>query len=204
MSDDRSAAPSSTRDHLLDVGNELFLAHGFGSTGLAEILRTAGVPKGSFYHHFASKEDFALRVIERYAEGGLAMLDRHLGGEGDDGPPHLERLRGFYEGMIRQLTEGECRGGCLMGTLGHELANVNEPIRERIDELFDAWVQRFAACLGRARDAGELPADTDPDALASFLFLAWEGALQQMKIRRSPEPLQTFVDTTFGQLLAPR
>lgn len=187
-----------TRDQLLDVGGELFVTRGFTGTGLQEILREAGVPKGSFYHHFGSKEEFALELVERYARVGRETLDEHLSAEG---LPHLERLRGFYRALIAHFTDGACRGGCMMGTLGHELANVNEPIRQQIDGLLDRWVDRIARCLGDAQAAGELDPDLDPLRLAQFLFLSWEGAMQQMKIRRSPEPLEVFVDTVFDHLL---
>ena len=56
----------STRDHLIDVGLELMHQHGYNATGLADILKIADVPKGSFYHHFGSKEDFAAAALERY------------------------------------------------------------------------------------------------------------------------------------------
>src|SRR5260370_7439318 len=59
-------AEKSTRDHLIDVGVNLMHKHGYTATGLTEILESAGVPKGSFYHHFGSKEDFAVSALERY------------------------------------------------------------------------------------------------------------------------------------------
>ena len=44
----------STRDHLVEVGQELMHRRGYNATGLSDILRAADVPKGSFYHHFGS------------------------------------------------------------------------------------------------------------------------------------------------------
>lgn len=192
---------TDTKNQLLDVGGELFVTRGFTGTGLQEILREAGVPKGSFYHHFGSKEEFALELVERYAEAGFARLDEHLtiGASGE--VSHLERLRGFFELLAIQLTEDSCRGGCMMGTLGQELANVNEAIRQRIASRLDRWAVRIARCLEEARDAGEIAPRHDPRQLADFCLLAWEGALQQMKIRRSPAPLDTFLGTFFDQLL---
>src|SRR3984957_11028955 len=64
---DTGTVSSSTRNRLIDVGLELMRRHGYGATGLQELLSAAGVPKGSFYHHFASKEEFTTAVIERYA-----------------------------------------------------------------------------------------------------------------------------------------
>lgn len=189
---------TTTKDQLLDVGDDLFLHRGFTATGIQDILKAAGVPKGSFYHHFGSKEEFALQVVERYAADGVALLEKDLA---DPSRPHLERLRTFFAQMVEDLSCSECRGGCLMGTLGHELANLSEPIRQRVDALFRRWTSRMAECLEKARDAGEIDFDGDPEALAEFCFLAWEGALQQMKIQRHATPLRTFLDVTFERVL---
>lgn len=191
---------TDTREILLGSGGALFLERGYTGTGLQDILQHAGVPKGSFYHHFGSKEDFGLELVERFAGAGLAHLEAHLA---DQSRPHLARLRAFFESSAAGLEgEGCCRGGCLIGSLGHELANVSEPIRERVEGLFRRWRGRIEGCLRSAREAGELPADSDPGQLAEYCLLAWEGAVQQMRIRRSPQPIRTFVETTFSRLLA--
>src|ERR1700678_683117 len=59
-------ASSTTRDYLIEVGLALMRKYGYGATGVQEILDAAGVPKGSFYHHFSSKEEFTAAVVERY------------------------------------------------------------------------------------------------------------------------------------------
>ena len=57
---------ANTREHLIDVGLRLVQEKVYQASGLLEILKEAGVPKGSFYHHFPSKESFAEEVIQRY------------------------------------------------------------------------------------------------------------------------------------------
>jgi TetR/AcrR family transcriptional regulator, transcriptional repressor for nem operon len=189
-----------TREILLEVGNTLFMERGYAGTGLQDILRGAGVPKGSFYHHFGSKEEFGLQLVERFAAVGLAELERRLA---EETLPHLQRLRRFFEAAVEGLgQQGCCRGGCLMGTLGHELANVSEPIRQRVTALFRRWQGRIEGCLRSAQEAGELPGESDPAQLAAYCLLAWEGALQQMKIQRDTAPLRVFLAVTFGPLLA--
>ena len=189
-----------TRDVLLATGTTLFLERGYAATGLQDILQHSRIPKGSFYHHFQSKEGFGLELLERFAAAGLAELDAALGDASV--PTHLGRLRRYFECAGNHAAgEGCCRGGCLMGTLGQELANVNEPIRERVEALFRRWQGRIEACLRRGRDAGELPADADVGRLAEYTLLAWQGALQQMRIRRSDAPVAAFLDGTFGRLL---
>ena len=60
----RGESPFDTRELLLRAGVEALTAKGFSATGIDEILRRVGVPKGSFYHHFKDKEDCALKVID--------------------------------------------------------------------------------------------------------------------------------------------
>ena len=63
---------SDTREHLLATGESIILGKGFSAVGLAEILGCAGVPKGSFYHYFRSKEQFGTALLERYFDRYLA------------------------------------------------------------------------------------------------------------------------------------
>src|SRR5258707_12513763 len=91
-------ATKSTRDHLVDVGLELMHQNGYNATGLSDILKAANVPKGSFYHHFSSKEDFAAAALERYGmrerEHTAAVLD-------DVKTPRLKRLRRYFTDIVK-------------------------------------------------------------------------------------------------------
>lgn len=194
--------PRDTRELLLQAGMELFLERGYSATGLQDILERAGVPKGSFYHHFGSKEEFGLEMLERYARQGIEVMEQYLAADGDGaGRPILARLRGYYEAQAEALTTCSCRQGCLMGTLGDELANVSEAIRAKVESRSSRFLERLRRALHDAQEAGELRRDTDPDRLAEFCQAAWQGALHQMKVRRSPEPLQAFLTTVFDELL---
>lgn len=181
---------------------ELFLERGYSATGLQDILERAGVPKGSFYHHFGSKEEFGLEMLDRYARQGLEVLEEHLAANGDGTErPVLGRLRGYYEAQAELLESCSCRQGCLMGSLGDELANVSDAIRDQIDSRSRRFLERIARALEEARERGELRPGADTDRLAEFCQASWHGALHQMKVRRSPEPLQIFLTTVFDELL---
>ena len=100
-----------TRDVLLATGTTLFLERGYAATGLQDILQHSRIPKGSFYHHFQSKEGFGLELLERFAAAGLAELDAALGDASV--PTHLGRLRRYFECAGNHAAgEGCCRGGC--------------------------------------------------------------------------------------------
>src|SRR4051794_27714177 len=63
-----SVPRQSMREEIVEAALERFHAHGFNAAGVKDITDTAGVPKGSFYNHFDSKEALALVALERYGE----------------------------------------------------------------------------------------------------------------------------------------
>lgn len=191
---------NATRDHILQVGTDLISRQGYTATGLDAVLKQAGVPKGSFYYYFASKEDFGLAVIDRFA----ARFEEHLAGFLDDpAATPLQRIRNYLDAALARLDRIQCTRGCLIGNLGQELADQNERFRSRLDEVFAAWKGRFAACLRQARDAGELASDIDPEAAAEFLLSGLEGAILRVKVTRSTRPLRDFVAVLFATVLRP-
>lgn len=189
----------STKERLLHTGVRLMLERGYNDTGIQDILEATGVPKGSFYHHFDSKEDYGLRVVDLYAEESHERLDAILS-DGTRRP--LERIRRFFDVSAGEYRAQGCRLGCLLGTLGQELAGINEAFRRRIDRHLEGMAEQFAACLAEARDAGELSPGMDPDELAEVLVASWEGAILRMRVLRSTAPLDAFIRFYFGAVAA--
>lgn len=183
-----------TRTRLLEAGLELLLRHGYGDLGIQTVLAHAQVPKGSFYHFFHSKEDFALQVVDRYMETVHGGLDAALG---DPAVPPLQRVRQFFE-MSRDKYREEGDMGCLLGGLGQELACVSPAFQEKIESCFAEIAGRVADCLREARDRGELPGTADPDHLADLLLNCWEGAALRSRLWRDPTPLNDMLDFYFS------
>lgn len=179
-----------TKQRLLDVGLAMLLKHGYADLGLQTLLQEAGVPKGSFYHHFANKEDFALQVVDQYMRGAHMALDVAL--EGSDLLP-LERVRRFFE-LIEQSYREQGYMGCLLGGLGQELSGISDIFRRRIEQCFEEIASRLASCLQEAQDRGDLPARTDPQRMGSLLVDCWEGAALRSRLRGNAEPLTAMLD----------
>jgi TetR/AcrR family transcriptional repressor of nem operon len=188
----------TTKQRLLDAGLPLLLEHGYNDLGVQTLLEATGVPKGSFYHHFRDKEDFALQVVDQYMQGVHAGLDASLE---DDGASPLERVRGFFEATEHSY-RAEGYMGCLLGGLGQELCCASDVFRRRIEECLAAIGDRIADCLAEARRRGEIPADSDPRRLASLLVDCWEGAALRSRLRRDGAPLEAMLDFYFGSALA--
>src|SRR3990172_11206477 len=184
----------STKQRLLDAGLALLLEHGYNDLGIQALLEATGTPKGSFYHHFKDKEDFALQVIDEYMGHVHAGLEACLG---DKGRPPLERVRRFFE-LTQQSYRKEGYMGCLLGGLGQELSGVSEVFRRRIEACFAEIAARLAVCLEQARQRGDIPADSDTPRLASVLVDCWEGAALRSRLRGNAAPLKAMLDFYFG------
>ncbi len=187
-----------TKTELIKVGMELIGTQGYNATGIGAVLKQAGVPKGSFYHHFESKEEFGLTIIEMFTEKFLKRLDVYLS---DDSLTPLNRLRTFLEKGLEQAESHQFTTGCLIGDLAQELAAQNERLRIRLDKVMRSWGDRFAVCLREAQQAGEVSPATDPDKVAGLILTGWEGALLRAKVMKSSQPVRDFIDTLFTTVL---
>lgn len=188
----------STRDTLIHVGAELIAEQGYHATGLNAVLKAAAVPKGSFYHYFASKEDFGLAVIDAFAETYAPRLEALLV---DDGCAPLERLRRFFAAGRDDMAGCDHSRGCLIGNLGQELSARSALFRERLDAILKGWEARIVGCLEQARARGELAPEADCEALASVILSGWQGALLRAKTLKSVTPLMHFEDILFTRVL---
>ncbi len=188
----------STKQILLDAGRKVFSEKGYNNSGIEAILQAAGVPKGSFYYYFDSKEDFGLQVINSFAECYAAEINEYLG---DENYSPLDRLKRYFESRIERVESKHCRNGCLVGTLSQEMADQSEVLRARLVEVFEERVDRYEACLREAQEAGELSKDLDARELAEFWINSWQGAMLRAKTIRSTAPLRTFLNMMFGYVL---
>ncbi|MEW5351078.1 TetR family transcriptional regulator [Streptomyces sp. 16-176A] len=179
-----------TREALLRCGMEVLTAQGLSATGIDTVLKRVGVPKGSFYHYFSSKDAFGLEVLERYADYFARKLDRWLLEE--DQPP-LRRLARFVEDAKAGMAKHDFERGCLVGNLGQEVLTLPDGYRARLEGVLGDWERRLAACLRLAVEAGELPAGTDCDELASFFWIGWEGAVLRARLAHDVRPLDVFL-----------
>lgn len=191
------AGLADTRAALVRAGLELLTEHGLAATGIDRVVKTVGVPKGSFYHYFPSKDGFALAVVDAYGAYFAAKLDRHLT---DGARAPLDRLRGFVADARAGMIRHQFRRGCLIGNLGQDLGGDDELLRRRLDAVLTAWQDRVADCLRQAVRAGEVAADTDAPAWAAFFWIGWEGAILRAKMMRGPQPLDLFADSFFALL----
>ncbi|HEY5789888.1 MAG TPA: TetR/AcrR family transcriptional regulator [Gammaproteobacteria bacterium] len=190
-------ARRATRERLVRCGIEILTEQGFASTGIDAVLKRVGVPKGSFYHYFTSKEAFGRAVIDGYAAYFARKLDRWLL---DPSRPPLQRLRDFVADGKRGIERFGFRRGCLIGNLGQELGGTHDGFREPLEAVFRDWQGRVEVCLRAAVASGDLAADADCARLAEIFWIGWEGAILRAKLVRDLTPIDLFVDHFFAGL----
>jgi TetR/AcrR family transcriptional repressor of nem operon len=193
-----SAKDVDTREKLLEVGAQAFAEKSFNSCGLAEILQRAGVPKGSFYHYFASKEDFGVALIEKEMAAYLETLRPLLS---DRRRTPVERLRAVFEqGRAECLAHGAARL-CLIPRMALETGQLSEPVHAAVKYAYEQWTAILARTIREAQAAGELRREDDPDRIANVLVMLWEGATIRMQIDQSLQPLDDFFEFVFASFL---
>src|SRR5258708_10963836 len=188
----------STREHLVDVGLGLMHQNGYNATGLTDILKAANVPKGSFYHHFGSKEEFAAAALESY---GMREREHAAAFLNDATAPPLKCLRRYFSDLVKIYGQKGAIPGCMMGRFSLEIAEESPKLRKRISASFDHWQDTIAMVIRQAIAQKELPAGSDPKSLAGFLLNSWEGALLRSQAEKSNAPLETFMRYVFDWLL---
>ncbi|MBA6392392.1 TetR/AcrR family transcriptional regulator [Colwellia sp. BRX10-3] len=189
---------NQTKQALVQSGVEYFTEFGFASSGIDLILKKVSVPKGSFYHYFASKEVFGIAVIEEYSRYFAKKLDIHLLNENNK---PLIRITNFANEAKDGMARYNFKRGCLIGNLEQEVTLLPESHRLQLLTTLDDWQQKIARCLELAQHENSIPASLDCKALASFFWMGWEGAIAKSKLAKNLTPIDIFIDT-FLQLIA--
>lgn len=174
------------RSHLVESALVQFHTRGFHNCSVEDITRAAGVPKGSFYNHFASKDALAIEALQQYqARSVWRMTD-----DADLAP--LTRLRHRFEAMGEVLRERSFTRGCLIGNMGTELADINPGISAEVRASLDFRSAAATELLRDAQRAGELATHHDPEVLGAFLIDAWEGVVLRSKLSKSAQAMDGF------------
>lgn len=178
-----------TKTHLLEVGYQLLAKKGFSAVGLQQILTTAGVPKGSFYHYFASKEAFGEAIIEHYFLQYQNKLD-------ELSQTQSSASQALYQYFLRwyDTQQSSCDvDKCLVVKLSAEVADLSEAMANALNFGYEQTIHWLGGQIEIAINAGDMnlknDADSQAKSLAKRLYFAWLGASLVTKISRSTAPL---------------
>ena len=180
----------ATVENVLEIGTELIAQRGYNNVGLKEILDAAGIPKGSFYYYFQSKEDFGIKVIRHYSNKSLEILERYLG---DDSKAPLDRIVSFFEDMRDVYKAKGYTEGCLIGNCSLELSDLKSSFANNLAQELDRWEVLFTQCISEGQATGNINKDQSAESVAGFILNSWEGALIRMKATHSAQPIDNFL-----------
>ena len=183
------SAGTDSRARLIRAGLEILTEQGFGGTSLDDLLRRAKTPKGSFYHHFPSKHEYALVLIGEY---NAYFRGRLLRAFSDKAIPAADRILRLVADVSASMARHGFRRGCLIGNFGQEFGAGDAHIQRRVRAVFEEWEALLSACLREGQADGSIRADLDPAAAARLFWIGWEGAVMRARIMASDVPLQEF------------
>ena len=181
-----------TRSKIIEKGLYLMDLKGYNGTGLREIVEAAGIPKGSFYYYFESKEHFAIEAMKFYYEKKYKEANKILS---DKNVSPFQRIQDLFSYWIDEdFSRAMFEKGCLLGNLAMEMSGVNREMGSIVDRDFKSLESLFKKCLIEAKEANELKPSSDVEKLAEFIWNSWEGAILRMKASKSSRPLKIFQD----------
>jgi TetR/AcrR family transcriptional regulator, transcriptional repressor for nem operon len=185
-----------TRERIIEAGLKTLLEKGFNGCGVQEITDVAGVPKGSFYNHFDSKEALGAEIVDRYSQGSTRRVVLK-----DVSVAPLERLRRHFEALNEKFAASKYERGCLLGNFSAELASQSPLIRERLTALSAEWTKDIEDAVREGQADGSIATRTDAGDVAAFLLDSYEGALLRARVEKNGHAFARFMTIAFRQIL---
>jgi TetR/AcrR family transcriptional repressor of nem operon len=177
----------ATKERIVKTAARLIHTRGYKNTSLEDILAESGVTKGSFYFHFATKDDLVHAAIDRFFGGIERRLTPLFEGEGTP----MEKVSAYLDGMAQLMERSGCTGGCLLGNLTLEVSDWHEELRDHLASCFGGLKGLLADVIAQGQRAGEIRKDRTADELAAFVVALLEGALMLSRAAKSTEPMRT-------------
>ncbi len=177
-------------NQMLETGTDLVSKNGFNKLGLNEVVKHMGIPKGSFYYYFNSKDDFGLKVIDHYAMQSEALIKSYLE---DKSKTPKERILTLFNDRIPVYEDQEYMEGCLLGNCSLELAAQKGEFATKISECFDQWENLFTMTIDEGQKEGSIKSTYEAEIMAQFILNSWEGALLRMKSTKTNQAMEIFI-----------
>lgn len=187
MARTRSVESESTRQRIADAALEQFQRKGYNGTSVQDLVDAAEAPKGTFYNHFASKEDLAAETVLRYSsQWNLSAL-----ADAAAGTPRA-RIDRHLADLIASGRDVAAERGCLVANFAGEVPAHSPVVAAAVGTHLLSWVAAFTSVIQEAQSAGEISSTTPAGDLAEFIVNAWEGGAVKAKATASDHPIDVF------------
>jgi len=178
-------------EEILDIGYDVLRKNGYHNVGINQILKEAGIPKGSFYNFFQSKEDFANKVMKRYGESNGEWMQDFFN-KSELSP--IESLKSFYKFMIDVNEKDEFLSGCIINNMSIEVGRINEIMASKANEQFIGWLNILAPIIRKGQDLKEITNKFSALEIAEYLHAGFYGTFSRMKVTRN----RTYMDIWYN------
>lgn len=175
----------TAKEKIITAAQQLMVGQGYTATTVDEIVASAGVAKGSFYHAFESKEVLALAALQDYFKRGMGVIGA---GNYRKEPDPVRRLYGFLD-YVEEKSASLWRHGCLLGSITLELADSYPSLIDKVDELFLEMEARITQLFQPALEVRGIKSPTGEE-LARHMLVVIEGAIIMAKSHRKAGYLQ--------------
>lgn len=186
-----------SKEEIITKGIELIRKNGYYGTGVQQVLKACHIPKGSFYHYFNSKKDFALHAVEKYAQDTIDDLDKLMKRDELSGK---EKIESFFKDQLEFYRDQKYEMTCLMSIISFEVGSVDTELSETITQKFHVIKDRIAAMASQGQEQGEINRSLPPDKIASYLVDGFNGALVTMKYEQTSRGIEQFLDVNMSLL----
>jgi len=193
------SASNDTKERILDAAVGIVLEKGFSGVGINEILKAVNVPKGSFYHWFASKEQFGVELLKYFGAKALGYTRKWLN-KTDSLPNAYERLIAFYEAKLSMTLEQDCHQGCLISKLTAEVSSWSPPMREVVASSYEEGVALLRQVIEEGQRQGSIRKTLDANQAANVIHDSWLGAYLRSTAGHQVQPLREALQFIKGYL----
>lgn len=197
-------AGERTREAILRAAHDVFSEQSYHAAGIAAIAERAGVPKGSFYYAFPSKDALVVSLIDHIVAHDCKLITALIEAHTDD---PRRGIRAIFEGVRRRAAHDGLHKACLIAKLTLEIGPVSEEARAALRRAYATWGGQIAAAIGALNGTEDSPS-RDPHRLAMVLLNSWQGALARAALEDTLDPLDDFIacalDTLLGEGTPPQ
>ena len=186
---------AETRLRIISTAADLFHKQGARATSPDQIIEASRTGKGQFYHYFKSKEGLIHEVLQTYLDEiktGSARVNYEIRSWRD--------LEKWFAAQVELQKSFEMTRGCPFGTLGNEVSENDELIRQDLSFIFEVVKNKLAAFFVREKAKGSLVKQADPERMAEFCIASMQGAMLMGKIKRSSQTVETTVEEALAHL----
>ncbi len=174
-----------TKNKIMEAAVKLIFQKGIEATSISDIVKEAGVAKGSIFFHFPNKQTLVSEALMQYEDKFFIFLEQSLTGNTPG-----ERLINFFEDVSKAHKKKDYAGGCIFGNTALEMADKNEIFTGIVSNVFKKWVKHIEKVIEEAVNTGEIRKDIKPDVLAPTIVAALEGGIMLSRLEKSGVPLE--------------